>query len=175
MASGPEVPNISVWPSASARATYSAPMLPPAPARFSTIMGWPRRSFISAASVRAIASVGPPGGKGTTSVKGLVGKASAACAAGTAATSEAHAVSRKMKRFKGCLRFLCDELGKQVQAMASAGRAAAVPFQSAGIASGESGSRGSTRCSSTSCAQRRRGAEPPCAASQAIAMALVQW
>src|SRR6218665_2208368 len=64
MASGPEVPNSSVWPSAAARATYSAPMLPPAPARFSTTMVWPSRSFIEAASVRALASVGPPGGKG---------------------------------------------------------------------------------------------------------------
>src|SRR6218665_397386 len=77
MASGPEVPNSSVWPWAAARATYSAPMLPPAPARFSTTMVWPSRSFIEAASVRAIASVGPPGGKGTTSVIGLSARLSA--------------------------------------------------------------------------------------------------
>src|SRR4030095_15951412 len=74
MASGPDVPNSSVWPSAGARATYSAPMLPPAPARFSTIIRWAARALISAARVRAIASVGPPGGKGTTSVTGLSGK-----------------------------------------------------------------------------------------------------
>ncbi len=46
---------------------------------------------------------------------------------------------------------------------------------SAGGTSGRSGSRGSTRCSSTIRAQCMRAAEPVLSASQAMAMALVQW
>src|SRR5690606_14050481 len=52
-------------------------MLPPAPARFSTITVWSSWPFRPSASRRARASVGPPGGDGTTSVTGRLGYVSA--------------------------------------------------------------------------------------------------
>jgi hypothetical protein len=54
-------------------ATKSVPMLPPAPALFSTTNCWPSRSPMALAAVRPITSVGPPGGKGTTMRTGLAG------------------------------------------------------------------------------------------------------
>ena len=51
----------------------SVPMLPPAPGLFSMITGWPRRSVSLPATARADRSVEPAGGKGTTSLMGLVG------------------------------------------------------------------------------------------------------
>ena len=56
----------SVWPSAGARATKSAAMLPLAPALFSTSTGWPSARASSGAMVRAIASIDPPAGTVTT-------------------------------------------------------------------------------------------------------------
>ena len=50
-----------VVPSGAAFATASAPRLPPAPARFSTITT-PTLSFTFSASARATMSRGPPGG-----------------------------------------------------------------------------------------------------------------
>jgi hypothetical protein len=52
----------SVYPSGRARETCSAPMLPPAPGRFSTMTDWPRTSPSFAAIGRAERSVVPPGG-----------------------------------------------------------------------------------------------------------------
>src|SRR5712671_4117176 len=48
-------------------------MLPPAPARFSTITCWPRLSPRNLATMRATVSVPPPGSKPTTMVIGFVG------------------------------------------------------------------------------------------------------
>jgi hypothetical protein len=59
-----------VVPSGADLAAASAPMLPPAPARFST-MTTPRLSFVFSASARATMSSGPPGGYGTMKRSGL--------------------------------------------------------------------------------------------------------
>src|SRR6185369_6945484 len=48
-------------------------MLPPAPTRFSTTTGWPRRSARFVATMRAVRSVPPPGGKPTSMRTGLAG------------------------------------------------------------------------------------------------------
>lgn len=47
------VPNRIVYPSGRAFTTYCVPMLPLAPARFSTSTGWPSRSDRNGASSRA--------------------------------------------------------------------------------------------------------------------------
>ena len=57
---------IIVWPSAGALATASAPMLPPAPGLFSITTGWPSERAICSPSVRAMVSIAPAGGNGTT-------------------------------------------------------------------------------------------------------------
>src|SRR5690606_15524573 len=57
-------------------------MLPPAPERFSTMMGWPSEARTFSASRRAVESSGPPGGYGTTKRSGLVGKSVSCAAAG---------------------------------------------------------------------------------------------
>ena len=67
-----------VWPSAGARATSMAAMLPPAPGLFSTITGWPSVLPMSSAISRASVSVVPPAVAPTISFMGLAGKA--ACA-----------------------------------------------------------------------------------------------
>ncbi|OYW10292.1 MAG: hypothetical protein B7Z53_01330 [Rhodospirillales bacterium 12-71-4] len=48
-ATGPLEDSTSAWPSGALRTTCSMPRLPPAPARFSTTMGWPSSSLIFAA------------------------------------------------------------------------------------------------------------------------------
>src|SRR6185503_6051194 len=68
----------SVWPSGSARAAASVPIVPLAPARFSTTTGWPQRSARRGARSRATMSVPPPGGNATMIRIGLLGKAWAA-------------------------------------------------------------------------------------------------
>src|SRR5512137_348005 len=50
-------------------------MAPVAPAWFSTTNDWPRLADILLAIVRAMVSVEPPGGNGTTTVTGFSGKA----------------------------------------------------------------------------------------------------
>src|SRR4051794_37115570 len=66
-ASTPELVTNSVLPSAGARATNSAAMLPDAPGRLSTTIGCPSASPSFFATLRATVSTLPPGGKGTTS------------------------------------------------------------------------------------------------------------
>jgi hypothetical protein len=73
MANTPLVLTSSVWPSGAALATASAPMLPPAPARFSTTNGWPIASCRRLASARPTMSGVEPGGKVTTTLTGLEG------------------------------------------------------------------------------------------------------
>ena len=53
-------------------------MVPLAPPRLSTITDWPSRFCISTLIVRAIVSLDPPGGNGTTSVIGFSGNAASA-------------------------------------------------------------------------------------------------
>ncbi|MNV13143.1 hypothetical protein D3C71_1037710 [compost metagenome] len=56
----------SVLPSGAARDTCSAPIIAPAPGRFSTTTVTPRRSPSCWPTRRAMTSVNPPGGNGTT-------------------------------------------------------------------------------------------------------------
>ncbi len=73
MARMPVVPKSSVWPSGADLATMAAPMLPPAPERFSTTTGCLSATASRSARSRPITSVDPPGAKGTTSVTGPFG------------------------------------------------------------------------------------------------------
>jgi len=50
-----------------------APIVPPAPGRFSTTKTWPIRVDSACATVRATTSVALPGVKGTMTCTGLVG------------------------------------------------------------------------------------------------------
>src|SRR4051794_17158559 len=70
----PLVVSSSVVPSGADFATASAPILPPAPVRFSTITGWPRCSDILAATMRPTVSTAPPAANGTTIRIGRFGK-----------------------------------------------------------------------------------------------------
>src|SRR5262245_8891990 len=70
----------SVWPSAAARATHSAPTLPPAPERFSTTTVRPRSACMRGWMMRATMSISPPGGYGTTMVSERLGNACAPAA-----------------------------------------------------------------------------------------------
>ena len=63
----------SVWPSGSARATASAPTLPPAPGRFSTTNGWPSARLSRSPTARASTSASPPGANGATMRTGRLG------------------------------------------------------------------------------------------------------
>jgi hypothetical protein len=60
-----------VWPSFSALATKSAPMLPEAPTLFSTTTGWPMAFDRWGPISRARMSEEPPGAYGTMSLTGL--------------------------------------------------------------------------------------------------------
>src|SRR4051812_30142804 len=66
MARVPMVQIASVVPSGCARATSAVPVLPPAPARFSTTTPPRSRDATPLATRRATMCVVPPGGKGTT-------------------------------------------------------------------------------------------------------------
>src|SRR5262245_45439722 len=63
----------SVMPSGSDFATASAPILPPAPMRFSTTTGWPIRSDRCCPTRRASVSPDPPGPNGAMNLMGLAG------------------------------------------------------------------------------------------------------
>ena len=67
------VPSVSVYPSGAALAAASAPIVPPAPALFSTTTTCPRRSPSFCATMRATMSVEPPGAKPTMSLMGRLG------------------------------------------------------------------------------------------------------
>src|SRR3989442_4381466 len=79
----------------------SAPMLPPAPARFSTTNCWPKALESSGAIARARMSVVPPGAKGTTILTGLVGQLLCA-AAGVAVKIIADNAQRISARRRFC-------------------------------------------------------------------------
>jgi len=72
-AMGPTELTISVWPSGSARTTYSVPMLPPAPGLFSTTKGWPSFFASRLLTPRVSVSVVPPAEKATTTLTGPAG------------------------------------------------------------------------------------------------------
>src|SRR5688572_28283921 len=57
-------------------------MMPVAPARLSTTIGWPSSSVRRGATWRTVMSVGPPAENGTTMRIGFAGKDCAATAAG---------------------------------------------------------------------------------------------
>lgn len=59
------VATIRVLPSGAAFAPAAVPIVPPAPARFSTMTGWPSLGPSSFASMRATVSVEPPAVNGT--------------------------------------------------------------------------------------------------------------
>src|SRR4051812_25305134 len=84
--------DISVYPSGSERNTASAPMLPAAPGRLSTITGWPHFSVSFSATRRGIRSALPPAGNGTMMRTGFAGHS---CAWTAAATNRA-AASRSL-------------------------------------------------------------------------------
>src|SRR4051794_25517178 len=91
------VPRQKVWPSGSARAQASEPMLPPAPARFSTTIGWPTDLLISVPTSRAMVS-DTPAEKGTISRIGWFGHGDADWAwarAGMAARERRAAAARR--------------------------------------------------------------------------------
>ena len=101
MAKGPGAATSRVWPSGAALATTSAPILPPAPPRFSTRKGWPSLSCNASASSRVTMSFDPPGGKGTTRRTGRSGQAACARA------GKAMALASSPRRVIRCiLRFL---------------------------------------------------------------------
>src|SRR5215510_13934211 len=68
-----------VYPSGSALATDAAPMVPPAPVRFSTTTAWPSRAASWSETVRAMMSMALPAVTGTITRSGLLGQA-CACA-----------------------------------------------------------------------------------------------
>src|SRR5450759_911123 len=79
----------NVYPSGADLTTASAPILPPAPGRLSMTTVWPSSGRRLSAITRAVTSVLPPGGYGTTSLIGLEGQVSAN--AGNAACSKSKA------------------------------------------------------------------------------------
>lgn len=69
----PDEPASKVYPSASDLATAVAPMVPPAPALFSTINGWPSAAASFSPAARAATSVAWSGVHGTMMRTGLSG------------------------------------------------------------------------------------------------------
>ena len=75
-------------------ATKSLPSTPVAPALLSITIGWPSVSDISCDRTRATASVGPPGGHGTTTRMGRLGYSAAAAGHSPRAESMTSTTSR---------------------------------------------------------------------------------
>ena len=71
--SAPAAARPIVVPSGADFATASTPIMPPAPARFSTTTGWPSLSLMRGAMAREMRSALPPGGKLTMKRIGLEG------------------------------------------------------------------------------------------------------
>src|SRR5580698_5727093 len=63
-----QLPTLRVYPSGDAWTARPTPTLPPAPATFSMMIGWPRLLLMGPAMARATVSVGPPAANGTTNV-----------------------------------------------------------------------------------------------------------
>src|SRR4051812_878357 len=88
------LPNSSVCPSGGARETRALPMVPPAPAMFSTMTRAPILSPKPCAMRRAIASLGPPAANGTTIVTCFVPLP--ACAEAGASSLGRRSAARRM-------------------------------------------------------------------------------
>src|SRR5512145_2090357 len=95
------MPNSTVWPSGGALATLSAPMLPLAPALFSTTKGWLNCFCSTSAMERAMVSEGPPAGKLLTNFTGFVGHAGACPKDDAARAISARATRRFMESPSG--------------------------------------------------------------------------
>src|SRR6266850_312483 len=100
--SAPTSESSRVVPSGADLATKSAPTLPLAPVRFSTMTGWPQAVVICGPIARARMSEVPPGAKGTTMRIGLLGYCWACT--GRAASRERTAVKAAARRFMDVLR-----------------------------------------------------------------------
>src|SRR6266566_2884700 len=74
-------PASMVWPSGSARTTALPAIVPPAPPRFSTTIGWPSLAASGSNTARGTRSVALPAAKGMKARNGLAGQV---CAAATA-------------------------------------------------------------------------------------------
>src|SRR5258708_26362103 len=70
-----------VWPSGSARRTALPAIVPPAPPRFSTTMGWPSSAESGSNTARGTRSVALPAANGMNARNGLAGQV---CAGATA-------------------------------------------------------------------------------------------
>src|SRR3954462_14273214 len=106
----PLVVSSSVVPSGADFATASAPILPPAPVRFSTITGWPSCSDILAATIRPTVSTAPPAANGTTIRIGRVRKFCGRVGAAGTHAATATATSQQSRRTFGIDLFLLRNL-----------------------------------------------------------------
>src|SRR5258708_37680555 len=92
-------PRSSVYPSRAALAASSLEKLPLEPGRFSTIPGCPSASPSRGETTRAIVSVAPPGGLGTSRRIGRLGYCAEAAAAHSDRRSVAATPEERRKRF----------------------------------------------------------------------------
>src|SRR5687767_9044425 len=93
-----------VWPSGGAFAATPVPTVPFAPARLSTIAGWPERSVSFCAIARARMSVPPPGGYGEMIRTGALGKFCAPAAIEKTAPHRASSPGRRFMRLSARIR-----------------------------------------------------------------------
>src|SRR5262245_60319909 len=89
-----------VCPSGSAFATVAVTIVPPAPARFSTTMGWPSCLESWSKTSRGITSTALPAPNGTIALIGLVGQACASAIRETVGSAAAPA-ARCRNRLRG--------------------------------------------------------------------------
>src|SRR2546427_3602539 len=92
-------PRSSVYPSGAALATSSLERLPLEPGRFSTTTGCPSASPSLGETTRAIVSVAPPGGLGTSRRIGRLGYCAQGAAAYKDTRSAAAAPEGRRRRF----------------------------------------------------------------------------
>ena len=97
----------TVYPSGAARATCSAPITLPAPARLSTTIGWPRVWPAASAMIRPTMSFEPPGAKGTIirmGRSGLQACCAVRCARTTVGGARPAARARERARRRVCMK-----------------------------------------------------------------------
>src|SRR5690606_12542848 len=108
-ARGPGATSAIVWPSAAAFSVALTPMVPPAPARFSTTTGSPSACPMRSASMRASEWVGPPAEEATISLIGRLRQSCASAPVGASAPPTAPIVAMKAVTRRRFLRF--DSIG----------------------------------------------------------------
>jgi hypothetical protein len=86
--SAPALTMPTVVPSGADFATMSVPSTPPWPGRLSTTTVWPVISDMRCPTTRAMMSLGPPGGNGTISRIGFLGRSSAAAKVGNSSSDK---------------------------------------------------------------------------------------